>query len=475
MTDSSTKLSFKRNAMWAIAGSAATVLSQIVAIVVLARLLTPYEFGVVTAATLVNQFALIFVEFGVGPYVVQRSDLNEKCIGTAYRISCFLGLLISFLIIMIAPLLANFLDAPELTLVLRVYSIMFLIFGWYAIYDALTQRALDYAYLARADAISFSIGYAGVSISCALLGFSYWSLVIGHISQMAIRGTFLRLRHKNLSQYQMSLNDARSIMHFGFGQTLSRIASMIASQADGYVVATRLGITAIGTYGRANQLVTMPAAQLGQIFDKLIFPHISRTQDEHKRSATTYLNAITGICILSFPVCVLFWVCGESIVNFLLGAKWHEVTQPLKVLALAIPFRLIHKVSDPTARAMGKTYSRAWRQWVVAVSLVSLVLILSPYGLVAIAWAVVVTSIVDAGLMVWLCFRVTHFQISQLTQAFKPGLYAGLVALLAINGILEVPFLQELNDVFQLLIACMFFVVIVFFFLRNFLKRLNLA
>jgi O-antigen/teichoic acid export membrane protein len=475
MADLSTKPSFKRNAMWAVAGSFATVFSQVIAIVVLARLLSPYEFGVVTAATLVTQFALIFAEFGVGPYVVQRADLNENGIGTAYRISCFLGLLIAALVIVIAPLLADFLDAPELTLVLRVYSLMFLIFGWYAIYDALTQRALDYSYLARADAVSFSVGYAGVSIYCAFLGFSYWSLVMGHISQMVIRGIFLRLRHKNLSQYQMSMTDARSIMHFGFGQTLSRIASLIASQADGYIVATRLGITAIGTYGRANQLVMMPAAQLGQIFDKLIFPHISQVQSEHQRPATIYLNALTGICILSFPVCVLFWVCGENIVNILLGAKWHEVTQPLMVLALAIPFRLIHKVSDPTARAMGKTYSRAWRQWVVAISLVFLVLVLSPYGLVAIAWAVVVVSVIDAGLMVWLCYKATHFKISQLGQAFKPGLYSGFIALLAINGIMRVPVLKEQNDVIQLLIACLLFVTIVFFFLRKTLKKLNLS
>ena len=115
MTKPSTKLSFKRNAMWAIAGSAVTVLSQIAAIVVLARLLTPYEFGVVTAATLINQFALIFVEFGVGTYVVQRSDVNERFIGTAYRISCFLGLLIASLVFMLAPILANLLDAPDLT------------------------------------------------------------------------------------------------------------------------------------------------------------------------------------------------------------------------------------------------------------------------------------------------------------------------------------------------------------------------
>src|SRR5215475_9076327 len=105
--------SLKITAAWAAAGSAAQVGSQIIAIVLLARLLTPAEFGVVSAAALITQLALIFSEFGVGPYLVQCLRLRPAVIGTCYVASCCLGAAVAALLWMTAPLFARALHVPE--------------------------------------------------------------------------------------------------------------------------------------------------------------------------------------------------------------------------------------------------------------------------------------------------------------------------------------------------------------------------
>lgn len=473
MTMAHTAKGFKRNARWVVAGTSATLLSQVVTIVVLARLLNPLEFGIVSVATLVNQFALIFAEFGVATFIVQRATLNDKLIGTAYVVSCSLGLAVAAIILAIAPLIADMMDSPDLTKVLQTYSVMFLLFGASTVHDALAQRDLDYSYLARSDAVSYSLGYAGISICCAWLGFSYWSLVIGHISQQAIRCFFLRARSRALSKFPANWEDIRYICQFGLGQTLSRMGSFLAGQADGFVVSKQLGLVEMGNYGRANQLATMPAAQLGQIFDKLIFPYISRMQDERERTSRAYLLAVTGISIISLPACAIIWTCGDSIVNVLLGAQWGSVVAPLKILGLAIPFRLIHKVSDPTARAMGKTYSRAWRQWLVGGCLLGFSLFLSRYGLAAITWGVVATAAIDATLMVWLCFKVTKFHLPALRHALTPGLSAGLLALILTEATAYFIALNRLSDFYLLILAGLFYLAIVKVFLRNFIKAMR--
>jgi len=415
---------------WAAAGSIAQIVSQVIAIAALARILTPAEFGVVSAAALITQLALIFSEFGVGPYVVQRLQLGATAIGTCYVASCCFGAMVAALLWMSAPLLAHALRVPELLLVLRAYAAVFLLAGASAVHDALLQRELNFRLLARADAISFSLGYTGLSIVCALLGFSYWSIVIGHLGQALIRSIMVIARQPHVARSPVSLGELRPLLRFGGGQTLSRLANYLAGQADGFVVTARLGITAMGYYGRANQLVTMPAVQLGQIFDKVIFPAVARIQQDRSRAASAYGRAVTAICLLSLPLSALAWILGEQIVHVALGSQWEAAVQPMRILALAIPFRLIHKVSDPTARALGATYSRAWRQTVFALSVLVLALALSPYGLPAIAWGVVTASILDAALMVWLCCSLTGFSAAQLLRAILPGARTGTVAAL---------------------------------------------
>ena len=429
----------RATAVWAAAGSAAQIGCQVIALVVLARLLSPYEFGVVSAAALVTQLATIFSEFGVGPYLVQRPRLARATVGTCYLASCAFGALMAALLWLGAPLLALVLHVAELRLVLRAYAVVFIMMGAAAVHDALLQRELNFRYLAHADAVSFALGYAGVSIVCALAGLSYWSIVIGHLSQAAIRAVMVIGRHPHVARSTVSLAELRPLLRFGGAQTLSRLGAFIASQADSFVVTARLGVASIGYYGRANQLVTMPTAQLGQLFDKVLFPTVARMQHDRSRSAAAYCTAVTIICLLSLPLCVLIWMLAPQIVHVALGLQWDAVVDPVRVLALAIPLRLLHKVSDPTARALGATYSRAWRQGLFAVAVIALSLVLYRYGLTAVAWGVVATAALDAVLMVWLCASLTGLSALRLIRATFPGAgAAALTALLAGLALLAV-------------------------------------
>ncbi|MBI3560682.1 MAG: lipopolysaccharide biosynthesis protein [Gammaproteobacteria bacterium] len=443
----------RRSATWVMTGTASQVLSQIVAIIVLARLLTPHEFGVVSVAVLITQFLLVFSEFGVGLYIVQRIDLTDNFISTSYFMAYFLGIVVAIVLYTSAPSMAVIFNIPELYAVLRVYSLMFLIQGVYVVHDALIKREMDFKYLAKADFVSYSIGYAGVSIGLAWLGFSYWSLVIGHLCQTVIRCGIIRLSSTKIQTIKPSFTEMTRIVRYGLGQTLSRLACFLSAQADGFIIASRLGVVALGIYGRANQLITMPSGQLGQIYDKILFPHISKIQNEYKRSATTYLIALTGICLLSIPLSVLVWLLGEKLVHIILGAQWVAVTEPLQVLALVMPFRLILNVSDPSARAFGKTYSRAWRQWIVACIVIVLSLILSKYGLTAVAWGIFVAAVMDAVLMMWLCIAVMKISIFELVSSIFPGVVAGLLVAIVACIVKYMPGPWQNNELMSLLIA----------------------
>jgi PST family polysaccharide transporter len=416
---------------WAASGTLLQGIAQILSVVFLARLLSPYEFGVVSIAILVTQMSLVFSEFGVGPCIVQAKDLTDRFLGTSFRLSCFFGTLVAAALWGTAPTFASAFDVDALTPLLRIYAIIFLVKGWAAPAEALLQRDLEFRYLAKADAISFIVGYMGVSVFFAWLGAAYWAIAIGHISQAILKAAFTYMRHPNLSLLPATWRTTVEIIRFGIGQTLSRLASLLGSQADGYVVTTTLGVLPMGLYGRANQLVTMPPAQLGQIFDRVIFPSIARIQTNPRHVAAAYKLSLTTICLISIPVASFIIMFGREFTVVVLGEGWTGVIYPLQILAIAMPFRLIHKVSDPTARAMGATYMRAWRQWLFAAIVLASSVAMSPYGLPGIAAAVVLASIIDATLMLSLCCRMTRLPLREAATALVPGIRLALLVSLA--------------------------------------------
>lgn len=420
-----------RSFLWAASGTVLQTGAQVIALIALARLLSPYEFGVATIATLVTQLCLAFAEFGVAPFIVQFPALSPTLIGTGFQLSCGFGLVAAIAIWFLAPLLEAVVGVEELTAAIRLLAVVFLIRGWSSVQESLCQRELDFRFLARVDGWSFGLGYAVVSVACAMSGLSYWSVIFGQIGQVILRAVLLSLKHPRLSKLPWSIQDGRIIIRFGIGQTFARFGSYVGSQADSYVVATFIGVVPTGLYGRANQLVTMPSFYIGQVFDKFVFPVIARLQSDTARLKNAYLMAIGGASLISIPLAVLTWLFADAGVGVILGKQWVAAVAVVQILALAIPFRMLHKVSDPTARALGATYSRAWRQWLFAATVFFLGYFLRESGIEGVALAVVIAAILDAVLMVSLCRKMASVATSEILVAIVPSArVAGIILML---------------------------------------------
>lgn len=424
------KTKFLNHTFWASFGTGTQVVSQVLAIVILARILSPHEFGVASTATLVTQLFVIFCDFGVAALIVQKINLDQITVGSAKTLALLSSIVFATLLWACSAPLSRLFETSELEKVLHLYVVQLVLLGITAVHDAKLQREMNYRYLAMADTLSFFIGYFAVSIICAYNGLSFWSLAIGHICQTTLRCGMILVKSSNLTTFSSNKKIVLENARFGLGQTLSRLGSFLASQADSYIVSSRLGTEAMGFYGRANQLATMPAAQIGQIFDKLLFPIVSRQQQDKRLSSATYVNAVGIIMLLSLPTSILLYLTAGDLVPLVLGANWHNSIEPMRILACAIPFRMLHKVSDPIARAMGKTYRRAWRQWVVALFLLISAYGMSQFGLAGVAYAVVMAAILDALMLVGLCCSATQTPYFSLLKAMTPASIAAIATLL---------------------------------------------
>ncbi|NUN24154.1 MAG: oligosaccharide flippase family protein, partial [Candidatus Jettenia caeni] len=262
---------------------------------ILARLLTPKDFGIVSAAMVVVRLSEVFAQIGIGPAIVQRQDLKTVHLRTGFTISCLSGLSLTGLISSLAPQISVFFHMEELIPVIRGVSLVFLFQGISLVAESLLQRELQFRWLAIIQSLSYAVGYGIVGISLAFLGFGVWSLVIAYLSQMAFKSIFLLKVKPHPKRLALERRAIAELMYFGGGFTLARIGNAIAGQGDYLVVGRWLGANALGLYSRAYQLMTIPAMLFAKILDTVLFPAMAQIQTQPERLRVAYRRGVALI------------------------------------------------------------------------------------------------------------------------------------------------------------------------------------
>jgi O-antigen/teichoic acid export membrane protein len=414
---------------WVAWGSGAIAVLKMAVLVLLTRLLSPADFGVVGAALIVISFSLTFSQLGLGQALVQRPVLEPRHITTAYWVSAALGFLVAALIWLAAPVVAGFFRMDHLAPVVRWLALVFPMAGISTVPESLLKRELRFRVLANRDVVSYGVGYGAVGVGLALLDWGVWALVGAQLMQMLIRTVILQWAAPPIPRARPSAEAFRELMDYGVGQSAAALAVMGANQADNVVVGRWLGPVALGLYGRAFQLMSVPTALLGDVFDKVLFPALSRLQDDSRRLGTAYLQGIACISLLTLPAGVVAAILAPEIVRVAFGSRWDAVVAPFQVLALGTMFRTSSRMSDSLTRATGKVYRRAWRQGLYAGLVFAAALVGQRWGITGVAAGVLAALATNYLLMAQLSLNVSRISWLDFFKAQMPAV--GQTVLLA--------------------------------------------
>jgi O-antigen/teichoic acid export membrane protein len=326
--------------------------------------------------------------------------------------------------------------------------------------DSLLRRELRFRTIANVRIVSYGVGYGGVGIVAALAGAREWALVAANATQ-AILTTALLLRARSHSKrLGVDWPAARELLSFGGGFVLARIGNYAAGDGDNMVVARWLGVSALGLYDRAYQLMVAPAMLLGQVMDEILFASVARIQEDRSLVAAAYRQCIVGVAFVMLPLTAVAWTLAPEIVYVVLGPAWSGVTTPFRILALGTLFRTSYKISDSLTRALGAMYRRAWRQWAYAAFVIGGAIIGQQWGLAGVAWAVLLALAVNVLLQAHLVMKLVPFTWWDLLAAHGPALltasFVGLPAFataLLLREVLHLPPLGVLSGTLAAVIA----------------------
>jgi O-antigen/teichoic acid export membrane protein len=423
---------------WMLSGTGLQAVLQGVVLVVLVRLLTPREFGLVGAAMVVVGFSGLLSQLGVGPAIVQRPNLEEGHLRTGFTVSVLFGLLLAGFISAFAPALAHVFRMERLTPVLRAMSLVFVLRSVSIVAQFLLQREMKFRVLAGIQVVSYTLGYGVMGVVLARLEFGVWALVSAHLAQTAIRSIILLSVQPHPKFPQCERRAFNDLISFGGGFTLARISNYLALQGDNLVVGRYLGAEALGIYGRAYQLMVLPASLLGQVLDRVLFPAMAKIQNRPEKLAEAFRRGVSSIGLLVLPASAATFVLAPELIQVLLGPGWGEVVLPFQILTIGMLFRTSYKISDSLAHATGAVYLRAWRQALYAALVVAGAWIGGHWGVSGVAFGVLGAITANFLLMTQLSLRLTSLPWRVFLSAHLPALSLATIVFLEAWGMVSV-------------------------------------
>nr|MBA2244395.1 oligosaccharide flippase family protein [Gemmatimonadota bacterium] len=231
--------------LWAAWGKGAQAVLHLLVLAVLARLLSPSDFGVVSAALVVIGFSAIFTQLGLGPALVQRPILEQRHLDTAFSFSLGMAVFVGAAVAAGAPLVAAFFQTPQVEPVVRVLALIFPMQGLALVAESLARRELRFRWLANIDVAAYGIAYGVVGVGLALAGWGVWALACAELVRVGVRTAALIVGQEQRPRIAWERAAFGELMYFGGGFTIAKIANYLAVQGDNLVVGRMLGPAAL--------------------------------------------------------------------------------------------------------------------------------------------------------------------------------------------------------------------------------------
>jgi PST family polysaccharide transporter len=421
------KVKALRGSVAKLCGQGANFVLRLGFMMILARLLSPQDFGLVAMATAVTGVYELFTSAGLSSATIQRVMITDEQISTLFWINIMVGIALSLLCILTAPILAEFFHEPRVFWITVVMSVGFLINAAGVQHTALLSRQMRYVALSIIEATSLLISIA-VGIAMALTGFGYWALVGSTLASTTFVTLGVWVASGWIPGAPRRDDHILSMLRFGGIVTANGLVVYCAYNLEKILLGRFWGADALGIYGRAYQIINIPTANINAAVGGVAFSALSRLQHDPIRYKRYFLKSYSLITSLTIPITIFSAMHADDIVLVVLGPQW---TQAALVFQLLAPTVLVFGLINPMGWllfSLGLQVRSLILALVIAPLVITACIIGLPYGPTGVAFAY------SAALLLWLiphllwCVHGTMLTPKDLAIAVGPSLIAGIAA-----------------------------------------------
>jgi O-antigen/teichoic acid export membrane protein len=322
-------------AKWTTASTVAVSSIQLLQLVVLARVLSPSDFGIMAMAMAALGFAQIFTDAGISNAIIHRQTNSRQELSSLYWLNVFAGVIVFCLALVATPLLVSFFGDTRLGLLFPCTALVFLIAPFGLQPQLLLQRDLQFKRLALIEASSAAVG-AAVAIASAYAGYGVYALVFAQLAGTlftAIVVTAVTWRESRpLARYRTA--DVRPYLRFGVFQLGDRAVNYLVARADQIVIGSVVGAYGLGLYNFAWNLAIMPVNRINPILTRIAFPVFAKVQQENERLKRGYLLLVWLLAMVNAPILLGGAAAAGMLVPLFFGPQWASAVPILQILAV---------------------------------------------------------------------------------------------------------------------------------------------
>jgi O-antigen/teichoic acid export membrane protein len=343
-----------RSVAWRAASQVALQLSRVVTAVVLARLLTPAEYGVAGMVLVFSSFVLPFTDLGLGAALVQRPSLTREGLSTVFWISLGAGVLFTVVGLAVAGPIASFYSQPEVKPLFAALSLAFLIVSFATVQRSLLAREINFRSLELRNLAGTAIGSV-VAIVVAAAGYGPWALILQLLSASIVTTALLWFRASWRPGFSFSMDSARDLGGFGIRALGTRLLTDVRQNGDKLVIGRLLGSSPLGIYLIANNIVLMPFNRMVVPLQDVLFPAFSRMQGGPAAIGVAWIRVNRVLAAISLPAMLGLIVVAPDLIPFVLGDRWAKAVPVIQLLAWVGLIQALQGINGAVLIAMNRT------------------------------------------------------------------------------------------------------------------------
>jgi O-antigen/teichoic acid export membrane protein len=319
---------------------------QFLTSIVLARVLVPDDYGIVGFAQIFINFMMQFSDFGINGAMVQKKELDDETIRTAFSLKVFFSILMLAILLTAAPMTEFFIHRHEVVMVVRLLSLNFLFSVVGFLPQALLTRDLKFHKLIVPQTISV-VTSSLFSILMANLGFSYWSIVLGSLLTSLLSAIILAFMRPSLVRLGYNREIARQLLRFGGSMFFPGVIVFVIFNTDNFIIGSIKGVEQLGYYAIAFNWGSMVCTLLTGSIHKVLFPTFCRLQDDLETLKKSYLMSLRYVAFLAIPANLILMLMGKEFLFFVLGRGTDRWLPALLTFQILCGYGILRAVTEP--------------------------------------------------------------------------------------------------------------------------------
>lgn len=344
---------------WTALQKYSTMFIQFVSGIILARLLTPYDYGCIGMLSIFMVVAEAFIDGGFGSALIQKKRPTQEDYSTIFYWNLGMAVLMYAILYFSAPSIARFYNIPLLCSVLRVQGVILFIYAFNIVQKNMLRKNLNFKVLSIVT-ISTSIIALGVTIFMAYKGFGVWALVAQHILVAAIPALVFWFFVKWRPIRTFSWKSFKELFSFGFYMFLSHLVNQFSTKFQGLLIGRFYNASTMGYYSKAERTEQLASTSISNILTQVTYPLYAEVQDDKARLSNVIKRLTMSLAYITFPLMFILLLCAKPVFVILYSERWLHSVPYFQVLCLAGLAGCLQAVNFQAISAIGKSKVMFW-------------------------------------------------------------------------------------------------------------------